>query len=117
MEVKRKPKVVGQNVVRAARLADSFAVADQDVHSAIKLAASAKWSETQQIRSLSNGHARHREKEAITFERESASTELLTRRMQRMKELYTSEHAQYALELASLGLTIADTALKGAPYC
>ena len=63
MDEKRKPKVVGQNVVRAARLADSFAVADQNVHNTVKLAAAAKWSEAQQIRSLSNGHARHREKE------------------------------------------------------
>ena len=58
---KRKPKVVGQNVIRAARQADAFAEADQNVKSAIKLSAAAKWSETQQIRSLSNGHARHRD--------------------------------------------------------
>ena len=60
---KRKPKVVGQNVIRAARLADAFAEADHNVKDGIKLAASAKWSETQQIRSLSNGHSRHRDQE------------------------------------------------------
>ena len=53
----------------------------------------------------------------IDSEREAASRELLTRRSQRLRELYTSEHEQYKLELLSLGLCIADNTLKGAPYC
>ena len=54
---------------------------------------------------------------SIEAEREAAALELLVRRTERMRELYTTERAQFQMELASLGLTITDYTQKGAPYC
>jgi len=55
---------VGANVARAAARADSYAAAESNTKATVKLSATAKWHEQQNIRTLSKSLTRQRDKES-----------------------------------------------------
>ena len=60
----KMPQTVGANIARAARVADAFAYADSNAKATSKLSSTAKWHESQNIRSLSRSLQRQRDKES-----------------------------------------------------
>ncbi|EKX54935.1 hypothetical protein GUITHDRAFT_149909 [Guillardia theta CCMP2712] len=101
-------RVVGANVARSARMADMFQQADQDARQTLRMSATAKWHETQSIKTLSRANHGSRERQSILEEQEGAAHELLVRRKQKMKELYESEYERFSKELKEQGLVLSE---------